>query len=509
MSNAKRQKTLSRLLADFARLEDGQNVDVSGVTMDSRTLQAGDLFFACRSVNGREHGSCYAGAAFEKGASAVLVDVDAQQDLSAELIELGKEFSRPVVAIESLDQLAGVIAARFYDQPSEAMKMVGVTGTNGKTSVSQYISQCLSAAKCSCGIIGTLGTGLWGELQMTGFTTPLAVQVQQTLAQLREQGAQAVAMEVSSHGLEQGRVSGVDFNVAVLTNLSRDHLDYHGDMENYAQAKARLFKIASLNSAIVNLDDDFGRSLVKQIALGVNVVGYSLEVENSELVNDLVSGRIERLDRSGMVVNVTSPWGQGQFRSHLLGRFNAQNLLAVLATLLVLDVPFEQALKLVGEVKAPAGRMEVFGGESQPIVVVDYAHTPDALRNVLATMRDHCLGRLWVVFGCGGDRDKGKRPEMAEIAEALADGVVITDDNPRSENAQSIVNDILNGIKERSVVVVEHDREKAIRYAVTQATNNDMVLVAGKGHEDYQLVGDQRLHFSDREVVQDILGVAA
>jgi UDP-N-acetylmuramoyl-L-alanyl-D-glutamate--2,6-diaminopimelate ligase len=317
-------------------------------------------------------------------------------------------------------------------------------------------------------------------------------------------------MEVSSHGLEQGRVSGVEFDIAVLTNLSRDHLDYHGDMESYAQAKAKLFACSSLQTAVLNIDDEFGKDLAAHIPDEVQKIGYSLELEASNLVDKLVTGRIESLDHSGIVIAIKSPWGKGKIKSSLLGRFNAQNLLAVLSTLLAMKLPVDKAIAAVSVVDAPAGRMERFGGaDMKPVVVIDYAHTPDALRNALSTLRDHCQGDLWVVFGCGGDRDTGKRSEMGSIAEVLADHVILTDDNPRTEDAKGIVADILSGISNRSIVEVEHDRATAIRSALKQAVSNDMVLIAGKGHEDYQIIGQEKHHFSDREVVEDFLGVAA
>jgi UDP-N-acetylmuramoyl-L-alanyl-D-glutamate--2,6-diaminopimelate ligase len=506
----KRQMTLSRLLADFAHIEEGQNVTVNGVQMDSRKLSSGELFLACRSVNMREHGASYARNAFESGANAVVVDLQPGETLAGELVDLGNEFSRPVIPVEDLDQKAGVIASRFYQHPSQDMTIIGVTGTNGKTSVTQFIAQCLTQLKQSCGVIGTLGSGVWGQLKETGFTTPLAVAVQESLNNLRAEGVASVAMEVSSHGLEQGRAQGVAFDIAVLTNLSRDHLDYHGDMESYAQAKEQLFRYESVKAVVLNIDDDFGKNLSATLSASVEKIGYSLELENSNAVDKLVSGRIERMDSGGMVISVHSPWGNGQIRSSLMGRFNAQNLLAVLSTLLLVNVSLDDAIAALNSVAAPAGRMERFGGtETQPVVIVDYAHTPDALRNVLSTLRDHCKGDLWVVFGCGGDRDAGKRPEMGSIAEILADHVIITDDNPRTEDAQSIVQDILSGIKNCSTVKVEHDRELAITNTLKEAVSSDMVLIAGKGHEDYQILGTEKRHFSDREVVEQFLGVAA
>ena len=509
LSHQHQQKNLHRLMADFAHLEDVQDCDVLTITADSRTCETGSLFLACRSAGNHAPQKSYVENALRSGACAVAIDVEEGEVLGEEFIRYGQSFQCPVFAVANLDQKLGLIAARFYDHPSRDLQLVGITGTNGKTSASQFIAQCLHTAESPCGVIGTLGTGLWGNLDKSLFTTPLAVDVQKMLATIRDQQAATVVMEVSSHGLAQGRVNGVEFDVAVLTNLSRDHLDYHGTMENYAQAKSKLFQLPKIRVGIVNLDDDFGRSLIKSMHPDARCVGYSLELEQAPPGCELISGRIKTLTATGMEIEVTTPNGKGHFQTTLLGRFNASNLLAVLAVLLQLDVPFSDALDRLSKVSAPAGRMEQFGGNQQPLVVVDYAHTPDALEKVLATLREHCVGMLWAVFGCGGDRDKGKRPEMAAIAEALADKVVVTDDNPRTESALAIVQDVVSGFSKIDAIHIEHDREKAIQFAIQSASANDMVLIAGKGHEDYQIIGNERHYFSDRAVVLSCLQEAA
>ncbi|MDH5544914.1 MAG: UDP-N-acetylmuramoyl-L-alanyl-D-glutamate--2,6-diaminopimelate ligase [Gammaproteobacteria bacterium] len=508
ISARKLTTSLSRLMADFAHIEEAQDCDVSGVAMDSRAVKSGDIFLACRGANGATHGVEFCDMAIAKGAIAIAVD-DEGSEQSKAISELRAKYDLPIFPVRGLNQKAGLIAARFFGQPSQALNVFGITGTNGKTSVSQFLAQCFTSLGRPCGVIGTLGSGMWGSLHDSGHTTPSAVAVQQTIYDMSQQQASELVMEVSSHGLEQGRVNGVEFNVAVLTNLSRDHLDYHGTMENYALAKALLFKQSQLTAAVLNLDDAFGRNLCRQTPDGVERVGYSLELDSSELVDKLVSGRIASLGHTGIVMDVTSPWGGGEIRSSLLGRFNAQNILAVLCSLLVSGVSFKQAANLLAEIKAPPGRMETFQVENAPLVVVDYAHTPDALENVLATLREHCQGEVWVVFGCGGNRDRGKRPQMGAIAETFANRVIVTDDNPRRENAQQIVDDILSGIRNIGAIRVEHDREQAIMMAIQQAATQDMVLIAGKGHEDYQIVGDEVRHFSDKEVVERVLGVAA
>jgi UDP-N-acetylmuramoyl-L-alanyl-D-glutamate--2,6-diaminopimelate ligase len=325
--------------------------------------------------------------------------------------------------------------------------------------------------------------------------------VQRLLADFAEQGAVQVAMEVSSHALEQGRVNGVAFSVAVFTNLTRDHLDYHGDMQAYGKAKSGLFATEGLKYAVINHDDAFGRNLLASLDQRITALSYGLEGGN-------VRAREVRLLPDGLWLRVTTPEGETELRSPLIGRFNASNLLAVLATLLALDMKLDEAVARLSGAQAPAGRVERFGGtRGLPLVVIDYAHTPDALEKVLLALREHARGKLWCVFGCGGDRDRGKRPVMGEIAERLADRVVLTDDNPRHESGDAIIADILGGMNAAPPVIRE--RKAAIAEAIRNAGEGDIVLIAGKGHEDYQQVGDTRLPYSDREAVQELLGRAA
>lgn len=507
--NPKATQKLSRLLADFVYLNDANNCDVSGLTMDSRQVNNGDVFLACRSVNQREHGKIYASVAFEKGAAAVLVDVDHGQSLDVDMQSLQQRTGKPVIAVEHLDRKLGELASRFYGNPSALLNVVGVTGTNGKTSCTQFLAQALTDETTQCGLIGTLGNGLWGQLQHTLFTTPLALDVHRLLAQMQQQGARDVVMEVSSHGLEQGRTNAVSFDIAVLTNLSRDHLDYHGDMQAYKLAKQKLFHLPTLKSAVLNLDDSFGLELIDVLEPQVQCIGYSLSNESNPRC-ECVQGRILENNSRGMRIHITSPWGEGELVTHLIGQFNASNLLAVVSTLLAMQIPFTEILQRMTNVQAPAGRMERFAsGAAMPTVVVDYAHTPDALEKVLITLRELCEGSLWVVFGCGGDRDKGKRPQMGAVAETYADYVVVTNDNPRTEDAAAIIEDVLAGIKSKSAIQVQMDRKLAIVDAVKKAAVNDVVLIAGKGHEDYQIIGKDRIHFSDREIVQQLMQEAA
>lgn len=376
--------------------------------------------------------------------------------------------------------------------------MIGVTGTNGKTSVSHWIAQAMTRLGKPSVVIGTLGNGFAGRLSPAANTTPDAAELQAMLARYVAEGARACAMEVSSHGLDQGRVNGCRFDVAVLTNLSRDHLDYHGSMEAYAAAKAGLFAWPGLDHAVLNLDDDFGKSLVGRTG-SARVVGYG--TRQGEVRAEAV---IER--REGLLLVLDTAWGRGELEVPLLGRFNAYNLLAVLAVLLVSDIPFGEAVTALAKVRPPAGRMQTLGGDGRPLVVVDYAHTPDALEKVLATLRPLAgKGRVICVFGCGGNRDKGKRPLMGRAAQRGADLVFVTSDNPRHEDPLAIIADILQGVKTDSAHI-EPDRARAIFEAVGGARAEDIVLIAGKGHEDYQEIGGRRLPFSDAAVAEKALG---
>ena len=394
----------------------------------------------------------------------------------------------PNAGVDHLRSRIGEIAAHVYGDPSRALAMVGITGTNGKTSVAHWVAQALTRLDRRTAIIGTAGNGFPGALASTCNTTPDAIELQERLAHYRAQGAVACAMEVSSHGLAQGRVNGTHFNVAVLTNLTRDHLDYHGDMEAYAAAKAKLFAWPGLDSVVLNLDDPFGRHLEAEVR-AARVVGYGF-------TRGAVRGERLRLSQEGLHLHVRSDWGDAELHAPLLGRFNAANLLAVLATLLLLDIGLDDACRVLAHVEPPPGRMQTLGGGVQPLVVVDYAHTPDALEKALAALREIAgAGRLICVFGCGGNRDRGKRPLMGAAASRGADVIWVTSDNPRNEDPHRIIDDILAGMSGRPGV--EPDRARAIFEAVGSARQGDVVLIAGKGHEDYQEAGGARQPFSD------------
>ncbi len=494
------EHTLAGLLQDFCGPAVRADVRVTGLALDSRKVQAGDLFLAVAGT--RTHGMEHARQAIALGAVAVAWEPVAGNTGLAESAAL---LPAPVVAVPGLSQLVGLIADRFYGHPSHGLFMIGVTGTDGKTSCAHFIAQALDSADRRCGLIGTLGNGLYGDLSSATHTTPDALSMQQLLLSMQQKGARCVVSEVSSHAMDQGRVRGVNFDLAVLTNLTRDHLDYHGSVEAYAEAKRKLFHSDGLRYAVINADDAFGSALLDAIPPGVAPVAYRLENEpfRTRCPAQWVVGRRLVTDMDGLQMEVVTPWGSGTLRSNLLGRFNASNLLATLASLCVAGLPFDEALRRLAATRTVPGRMERFDtGAGHPLAVVDYAHTPAALKAVLKSLRAHCSGRLWCVFGAGGDRDRGKRPEMGAVAESHADRVVLTDDNPRTEDPQQIIADLCSGIRQPALVHVEHDRAHAIAWALRSAGAGDIVLVAGKGHETVQLVGNRTLPFSDRERVQ-------
>lgn len=464
---------------------------VTGLTLDSRTVMPGDLFIALGGLHA--HGADYLAQALERGASAVLLDVrnaPAYMPLSGRV---------PIVRVQGLSRLVGVLAARFFGDPSSAMTLYAVTGTNGKTSVSQFIAQALSLDR-PCGLSGTLGSGLYGDLHATGHTTPDAITLQAELAEQYALGAKSAVLEVSSHALDQKRVAGVHFDVAVFTNLSHEHLDYHGDMAAYARAKRRLFTQPGLQAAVFNLDDAYGAQWHDEVCGELRCIGYGFGARAQAEQGLTLCGSDLQLGAAGLSFQVSSPWGEARLETALLGKFNAANLLAALGALLAAGIPFESAVERLGQVQTVPGRMERLGGGQQPTVVIDYAHTPDALQQVLQALRGHCRGILWCVFGCGGERDRGKRPLMGQLAESLADRVMLTNDNPRSEDPEGIIKDILRGVKDAHSVQVVRDRAAAIARAIQGAAADDWVLIAGKGHETEQIIGAQRLPFSDHEV---------
>ncbi|CAB5525049.1 UDP-N-acetylmuramoyl-L-alanyl-D-glutamate--2,6-diaminopimelate ligase [Pseudomonas putida] len=467
---------LSKLFAHASR-----DPLIRELTLDSRQVRPGDLFLAVpgAKVDGREH----IADALARGAAAV-----AYEEQGASVLPITEA---PLIPVRGLIGQLSEIAGRFYGEPSRQLDLVGVTGTNGKTSVTQLVAQALDALGQRCGLIGTLGTGFYGELRSGRLTTPDPIAVQATLNDLKHGGAKAVAMEVSSHALEQGRVAALAFDIAVMTNLSRDHLDYHGSMEAYEAAKAKLFAWPNLRCRVVNLDDEFGRRLAQSHGES-RLISYSLLDPTATLFC-----KQARFDDDGVRAVLVTPQGEHALRSRLLGRFNLSNMLAAVATLLALDYPLDEILKVTPQLQGPIGRMQRLGGGEKPLVVVDYAHTPDALEKVLEALRPHAHGRLLCLFGCGGDRDRGKRPLMAEVAERLADRVLVTDDNPRTEDPQRIFDDIRPGFAKPADVEFVAGRGDAITHLIATAAADDVIVLAGKGHEDYQEINGERHDFSD------------
>ena len=497
-----------RLSELFDSLPQGLDCMVSDLTQDSRDVTPGCLFLARQG--GSVHGLDYFKVVVEKGAEAVAAEPSAEW--SAERIaEIRRESGFPLFAVEGLGMKSSAIASAFFGEPSASLYMVGITGTNGKTSCSHAIAQAMMGVQ-RMAVVGTLGNGEPGALKAATHTTPDAVELQRMLAGFKQQGVESVAMEVSSHALDQGRIEAVRFDTAVFTNLSRDHLDYHGDMESYGTAKKRLFLMPGLKVAIVNGDDPFAGELIDGIREDVRLVVYGQgELSESliERADRMVKAEMLKTTPDGLNISVRVDGRSGEIQSQWMGRFNASNLLAVLAVLLESEIEIEPALKAVAELKVVGGRMEPFGGGEQPSVVVDYAHTPDALEQVLLALRGHCRGQLICLFGCGGDRDKGKRPLMGKAAEKLADRVIVTDDNPRHEMGDAIVADILTGMTSPDQVEVERDRAKAIAMAIETAEAGDIVAVCGKGHETTQQIGDLVHEFSDRDQVLKRLGVVS
>ncbi|CAH2805470.1 MAG: UDP-N-acetylmuramoyl-dipeptide--2,6-diaminopimelate ligase (EC [uncultured Paraburkholderia sp.] len=497
MSALRKQHPAQRQIADAltwlrAHVQPGAHLHA-----DTRSLAVGDAFFAY-AVDGADNRPFISGA-IERGATAVLVQPEGFS---------GAIDPSTMLAVPALNELAGSIASGWYQGPSDAMLAIGVTGTNGKTSCSQWISAVLTALGTRCAIIGTLGTGLPGQLVHTGFTTPDAPQLQRSLAQLRDAGAKAVAMEMSSHALHQGRMNGTSFDIAVFTNLTQDHLDYHGTFEAYEAAKARLFAWPGLRAAVINRDDAAGRRLLESTKGHVRTIAYGLEgaLDDTPAADAVLLASNVRATATGTAFHLnTSEWGEAEVEVQTLGAFNVSNLLGVLGTLLAAGVPFFAALAELSKLESVNGRMQRLGGRLQndePLVVIDYAHTPDALEKTLEALRPMASargGELICMFGCGGDRDATKRPLMGAIAEKLADGVVVTSDNPRSEDPQSIVEQISAGMKDAPKARRIEDRASAILQAIRGAAREDVIVLAGKGHEATQEIMGKKRAFSDQD----------
>jgi len=489
---------LDELLAMWGCRQTIPGLEINDLHLDSRQVGSGDVFIALAGA--QSHGMCYANQAAAQGAVAVIYDPEqALPDL------IDNPWQLPVLAVPGVATRLGELASQFYGAPSEDMTVVGVTGTNGKTSTAHFIAQSWQRHAGHAGMIGTIGAGPIQSLVESERTTPDALSLQRCFAGLSSQQIELVAMEVSSHALSQGRCDTVQFDIGVFTNLSRDHLDYHGDMASYAAAKRQLFSDFGLRFAVINGDDPTGRQWIKDFSSDLQVLSYGFDGDDLD-----VRGKVLRTDSEGLHFELRTPWGEATIASPLLGPFNIMNLMAAAAVMGIQGVPFPRLTSQLELMQPVPGRMVRLGGETgHPLVVVDYAHTPDALQQVLQSLRSHCAGRLICVFGCGGDRDQGKRPQMGAIAEQLADRVIVTNDNPRGEDAGAIIDQVITGMSDSGRCHVEPDRAQAIRWAIAGAGAEDLVLIAGKGHENYQEQGNGIVPFNDEVEARLALGVAA
>ena len=484
---------------DLANALTAMPAQIQDATASSREARRGAAFLAYRGAvrDGRD----FIADAIARGVSAVLYD--------PENFAWNSDWKVPCLAVPDLKIHASQIAGHIYGNPSDALWMTGVTGTNGKTSVAQWIAQGLERAGKKSAVLGTIGNGMVGHLQSAEITTPDAVALQRSLRDYARQGAVACAMEVSSHGLDQGRVADIKYDVAVFTNLTRDHLDYHGTMDAYGEAKAKLFGQRGLKHAIINADDGFGQQLIRRLVArdndGVNLIRTSTRQNGQHA--DLVAKQLS-VSAAGLAFEIGGKFGHASVESDILGAFNVSNLLLVIATLMVSGVSLEEAAAIACKLPPVPGRMQTVrtSDRRKPLVVVDYAHTPDALEKALSTLAAIVPenGRLVSVFGCGGDRDRGKRPLMGGISARYADLSIVTSDNPRTENPQRIIEDIEAGMKGAPFKSIA-DRQQAIFEALNDARTGDIVVIAGKGHEDYQIIGETKHHFSDVEVAEEAL----
>ncbi|MDX1512550.1 MAG: UDP-N-acetylmuramoyl-L-alanyl-D-glutamate--2,6-diaminopimelate ligase [Gammaproteobacteria bacterium] len=495
---------LSRLLPGVPA---GMDREIRGITADSRQVAPGTVFFARRGLT--VDGASFIDDALRAGAAGVVREGEPGARLLAGEV--------PEITVADVANALGLAAHRFFGEPSAELRLTGVTGPNGKTSVSHFIAQALSARATNgnpaAGIIGTLGYGPAGKLEPGVLTTPDVTDLHRLLAEMRSAGLREIVMEVSSHALSQGRVAGIRFDTAVFTNLSRDHLDFHGSMADYGAAKEQLFHTPGLEHAVINVKDEFGRRLLGNLAGIPDVVAYTTggaEVEDFGRKIRIIRGKLLVADADGLELEASTGSESGTLRVPLLGRFTADNLLAAMGALMASGIPFVEAIELLRGISPVPGRMQPFDHrQEEPLVVVDYSHTPEALDSALRSLREHCVGRLWCVFGCGGDRDPGKRSQMGAVADALADVVVLTDDNPRGEDGDAIVDAIVEGIErlklEKGNLIIERDRAAAIANAIRRAEAGDVILVAGKGHETYQETRGVRRPFSDAAAVRNAL----
>lgn len=470
---------------------------ITGLSLDSRSTSEGDLFFALQGL--QQHGLEHSPQAIARGAAALAWESSQQVKVD----ELPSTI--PCLEIDNLQDKLGLICQRFYNNPSAQMNIIAVTGTDGKTSVSQFIAQALKQLDLPCGVFGTLGYGVYPNLDNASHTTPDAVRMHGLLHNLHMDDVNNAVLEASSHGLSQGRLNGVDVDTAVFTNLGRDHMDYHDTIDDYFNSKRLLFQSPNLKNAVINIDDEAGMRLAREFSGQLNVITYSIKSNSINAHSYIHAINIKYV--AGVVsFEIDSSWGNAIVATSLIGKFNISNLLAVLGSLIVSGVEFKSAVKVISNIQTVPGRMEfIVHNRNSPAVIIDYAHTPQALINVLKVLREHCAGKLWCVFGCGGNRDQGKRKLMAQAVEQYADVAVITDDNPRFEDPEEITNEIQSGFSSSSNYSLIHDRHKAIEFAIQNAGDEDVVLIAGKGHEAVQIIKHDYLPFDDKKIANAIL----
>lgn len=506
-------KALSKVLKKHfnkEQLGEFASLDVSGVSLDSRAISEGVMFIAYpgHQSDGRQ----YLQQAVDAGASALVVEKEDLEKFATVKSDVAEFSGAPLIAIENLAQASGDIAARFYGNPTRKMSVTGITGTNGKTSCCYLLAQALEFLNYPTLMLSTIGNGNPTNLQATTNTTPDAVSLQRICAEYLQHKNHYMTMEVSSHGLLQGRVNGVEFTVALFTNLSVDHLDYHGDMESYFQAKRQLFLNKDLKAVVINADDEYGRRLLKDNKIKCQKIAYSQFSKDSAEHHELptehwITADNSELSLNGLKADLHTPWGSAKLHSRLLGQFNLSNLMAVAGALGVMLGDSHKWIIALNSANPVPGRMQQFSAPGKPTVVVDYAHTPDALEKALSALKAHCeKGKVWGIFGCGGDRDNSKRSIMGQVVEVNADEVIITDDNPRTEKREAIVDMIRQGMKNKDVPYIS-SRFEAIKYALENASTEDMILVAGKGHEDYQVIGTEKIDYSDLDSVKTLMEV--
>ncbi|OCG20106.1 MULTISPECIES: UDP-N-acetylmuramoyl-L-alanyl-D-glutamate--2,6-diaminopimelate ligase [unclassified Gilliamella] len=506
-------KTLFELLGGSRHLK-LDNFSLNHLCIDSRKVGKNDVFVAIKghTVDGRT----FIPQAISAGAAVILIETKRKSnDLKIDYLKKDNKPIIPQISVFQLSQRLSLIANDFYHFPSKNLSVIGVTGTNGKTTVTQLIAQCTTLLNDKTAILGTIGNGIYNQIEPSANTTASAIDVQTLLADFVKKQVKVVSMEISSHGLAMDRVKGLNCVATVFTNLSRDHLDYHKTMSKYAKAKWSLFtpdekekKVLTAGKSIINYDDKYGKRWIEKLPQVTAVSCQPKTLRRLKTLNIPYVGvsMIDYHDK-GAQIHMESSWGNAIIHSRLLGEFNVSNLLLAIATLLTLEFPFFAVINMASFLKPICGRMEVFHTKNSPTVIVDYAHTPDALQKALQASRIHCKGTLWVIFGCGGDRDSGKRPLMAEIAEQFADKIVLTNDNPRTEDEMKIIEDIQQGLHYTDNLYIITDRVQAITQTLKQAKPNDVILIAGKGHEDYQIVGKTKYHYSDQETVKRLLGV--